>query len=228
MNRFALLRALPAVLLISAEGSAASASDVLARLDAAAPSFRGATARLRRQSYTAVIKDTTEESGTMALLKGKGKDLRMLIEFQKPDARTVAVAGRKAEIFYPKITTVQEYDLGKYGKLVDQFLLLGFGTPGKELTRSYSVTMTGEETIGGKKTTRLELTPKAADVRTQLAKVELWVPDGSAYPIQQKFHQPSGDYTLVTYSDVQVNPTLTASAVQLQLPAGTKREYPQR
>ena len=56
----------------------------------------------------------------------------MLIDFTKPNPRTVAFRGRKAEIYYPKLKSVQEYDLGKRSDLLDQFLLVGFGTTGKE------------------------------------------------------------------------------------------------
>jgi len=38
--------------------------------------------------------------------------------------------------------------LGKKKSLVDQFLLLGFGTPGSDLKKSYSITLQGEETLG--------------------------------------------------------------------------------
>ena len=34
---------------------------------------------------------------------------------------------------YPKLKTVQEIDLGKRTDLIDQFLLVGFGTSGQEL-----------------------------------------------------------------------------------------------
>ena len=39
----------------------------------------------------------------MALKKVGPRDLQVLIDFTKPDPRTVAFRGRKAEIFYPKL-----------------------------------------------------------------------------------------------------------------------------
>ena len=119
------------------------------------------------------------------------------------------------------------YDLGKHRQLVDQFLLLGFGTPGSELQRGYDVKLLGEENIAGLATSRLELTPKSPAVREHLTKVDLWI-SASGHPVQQKFHKPSGDYTQVVYSDLAINPPFAKDALALALPAGVKREFPQK
>ena len=93
----------------------------------------------------------------MSLKKAGSRDLQVLIDFTKPDPKTVAFRGRKAEIFYPKLKIVQEYDLGKRTDLIDQFLLVGFGTTGKELKANYSMRYVGEESVAGQKAYKLEL-----------------------------------------------------------------------
>jgi outer membrane lipoprotein-sorting protein len=140
----------------------------------------------------------------------------------------VAFSGTKVEVFYPKINTVQEFDIGKNRGLLDQFLLLGFGGSGKELANAYTITVKGGETIDGVATTHLVLNPKSSKVRELVKSVELWIPDGKAQPIRQKFVEPSDDYMEVTYRDLKLNPSLSASDLQLSLPTGVKREYPQR
>lgn len=186
------------------------------------------TADLTRISYTKVIDDKSTESGTIALRKMGPKDLQVYIDFTNPDARTVTFRGRKAEIYYPKLKTVQEYDLGKRTDLVDQFLLVGFGTSGKDLKANYAVKYIGDETIGGEKAYKLELTPSVATRKEKLQKLELWISETGAYPVQQKFLQPSGDYYLFTYTDVKINPQLGEEAFRLKLPKGVKREHPQK
>jgi len=185
-------------------------------------------ARVKKVSYTAVIKDSAAESGTFMIKKVKPGDVRVRMEIDKPDARSIALSRKKYEIFLPKINTVQEYDLTQYGRLVDQFLLLGFGTPVREITKSYDMVVTGTETIDGKQTTRVELRPKLDSVKEHLKLVEIWIPMNDGNPIQQKFLQPSGDYTLSTYMDVKVNPLLKDADVQLTLPKNVKREKPQK
>jgi outer membrane lipoprotein-sorting protein len=183
---------------------------------------------VKKVSYTAVIKDSAAESGTFMIKKVKPGDVRVRMEIDKPDARSIALSRKKYEIFLPKINTVQEYDLTQYGRLVDQFLLLGFGTPVREITKSYDMVVTGTETIDGKQTTRVELRPKLDSVKEHLKLVEIWIPMNDGNPIQQKFLQPSGDYTLSTYMDVKVNPLLKDADVQLTLPKNVKREKPQK
>ena len=201
---------------------------VQARMDKSAAEFAAMSARVKKVSYTAVIKDSSVETGTFMIKKLKPGDVRVRMEMEKPDARSIALSRKKYEIFLPKINTVQEYDLTQYGRLVDQFLLLGFGTPVRDITKSYDMVVTGTETIDGKQTTRVELRPKLASVKEHLKLVEIWIPLNDGNPIQQKFLQPSGDYTLSTYMDVKINPLMKDADVQLTLPKNVKREKPQK
>jgi len=222
MRLFPILLALPMVVF------GLTTEDVLTKLDQSAEKFRSMTANLTRLTYTRVIDDKSIEEGTMSLKKVGSRELQVLIDFTKPDPRTVAFHGRKAEIFYPKLKTVQEYDLGKRTDLLDQFLLVGFGTTGKELKANYAVKYVGDETIAGQPSHKLELTPNAADRRLKLQRMELWISAEGAYPVQQKFIQPSGDYYLFTYRDVKINPQLGDESFKLKLPKGVKREFPQK
>lgn len=216
-----------------ATGVASAAPDLLqetfARMDRAATGFKGLTADLRKDSYNAVISDSTIDSGTLVLKRPKPHDIRMLFAVKEPDPKTVAVNGRKAEIYYPKANTVEEYDLGKYKSMVDEFLLLGFGNTSKELLSSYSVTLGGPETVGNEKATRLVLVPKSKEMLKNLTKVELWISDANGMPLQQKFYWPgTGDYMLATYSNMKVNPALPDSAVTPNWPKDVTRVYPQK
>ncbi len=206
---------------------AQDAPDALERLDRQASAFRQVTARLMRATYTAILNDTTKESGQM-WLRREGRNTQARIELFEPDPRSYSIEGATANIYYPKINTVQIWDLGKNKSLVDQFLLLGFGSSGKDLARNYSIKAAGEEVVAGRKTTRLVLVPKSDKVKEQFEKIDLWIPLEAGYPIQQKLYQPGGDYYLVTYSDVQINSNLPDTAFRLKLPANVKREYPQK
>lgn len=208
--------------------SAETLNDVFARMDAAAASFRGVTAKVRKISYTAVIKDSSEEKGNMVIRRAKAKETQLRMDLTSPDAKTWVFRGKKAELYLPKINTVQEYDLGKYSKLLDQFLLLGFGSTSADLQKAYRIQMGGEDVLEGQKTSRIQLTPLSAEAQQHLRRVEIWIPLSGGLPIQQKFFQSSGDYVLVSYADVKVEPNLPESAAQLNLPKTVKREYPQK
>ena len=180
--------------LLWAQGAqAATLEEALARLDKAALGFRGLTASIKKTSYTAIIKESSEEYGKMTLFRPKPKDMRMLVEFEKPEIRAVAFQNCKIQIYYPKLMTVQEYDLGKQASLVDQFLLLGFGTSSKELKQSYDAKLTGEDLLPGGKADRLELMPKSEEARKSVKRIEIWISQADGTTVQQKLHQPSRD-----------------------------------
>lgn len=219
----ALLGAFPGV---PARG--ATLDQILRAMDQNSASFQSMSSKIRRVAHTAVINESNVDSGVIYLKRGKGRDLRMLVDLSEPDPKSVAFQNRKLEIYFPKIQTVQEYDVGKNKDLLEQFLLLGFGSSGKELAAGYTMQALGSESIDGEKTTRIELTPKSRQVLEHLKKVELWISDSGGYPAQQKFYLQGGDYTLVTYSDIKMNPDLSDAALKLKLPRGVKREFPQK
>ena len=230
-NHVRLAALLPgAVILLGALNplTAGDLASTLARMDKAAAGFAGLTADIKSVSHTFIIKDTTEESGRMTLQRPKPRDTRMLVEFSKPEPRALSFAGRKVQIFYPKINTVQEYDLGKQSSLIDQFLLLGFGSTSSELRAGYDIKYLGESEAGGQMADRLELTPKSADARAHVNRIVLWLSQANGQPAQIQVFQPSKDYRLITYTRVALNPSLGKDAASLKLPKGVKRETPQK
>jgi outer membrane lipoprotein-sorting protein len=175
---------------------------VLKQLDDESKSFQSLTANIDRTKVTVVVNDKSTESGQMWVRR----DDKMRIDFEKPDKREILRNGNALDVYTPKISRVEEYDLGKHRALVDQFLLLGFGTSGSSLEKSYLVTFLGEEAIDGRRTVKLELTPKSEDVRGQVSKIHIWVDIATWLPAQQQFFETgSGDYLLIHYTNVVKN-----------------------
>jgi outer membrane lipoprotein-sorting protein len=195
---------------------------VLQRMDQAAPAFKGMTADLKMVTYTKILDDTATEAGKVTMQRVKKNDIRALIEFSGEAARTLTLQGKIVRIYYPNLNQYQNYDVGKTVNL-NQFLLLGFGSSGKELSASYQIKSEGTEKVAGVDTTKLLLTPKDPKAQEHLKTVEIWVPNDSPNPIQQKFNEPSGNYRLVTYSNIKVNPHLPQD-IQLTVPPGAKEK----
>lgn len=204
--------------------------DLLARMDQAAGSFQSMSAKVKYVTHTAVLNDNSEEGGTVLMKKVHAGLMQGLTDFTLPDRRTVAIDQRKIQVYYPKIKTVQIFDLGKHGEQLDQFLMIGFGTSGTELARDYSIKVIGPDTALGQKMTKTELIPKSGEAREYVQKVELWIPErpNQPYPLQEKIYEKSGDYRLVIYTDMKINEPLSADALKLKLPKGVKTEYPQK
>ena len=204
-----------------------SLDDVLGRMDRAPGSFKAFSADLRSVTHTAVINEDDTDSGAILLRRTKhGMD--MLVEFTAPNRKSIALRDHKLEIYYPKQQSIDEYDISPYRALVEQFMLIGFGTSGRELAEAYNIKVLGTETVAGQSTTRLELVPKSAEVLKNMKKLELWISDAHTYPVQQKFYLAGGDYKLVTYTNVKMNPPLSDSDLKLKVPKDTKRVFPQK
>jgi outer membrane lipoprotein-sorting protein len=175
---------------------------VLNMMDKAASDFRSLTADIEHIKYTDVVKDTSTESGQIFVRR----DQKMRIDFTKPDPRVILRNGDSLFVYTPKINRVEEYNLGKNRALVDQYVLLGFGSKSQNMQRSYDIALTGEEELDNHKTFLLTLTPKSEDVRKQITKIQMWIDSSSWLPIQQKFFEAgSGDYFLSKYSKIMKN-----------------------
>jgi outer membrane lipoprotein-sorting protein len=200
---------------------------VWTRVDAAASRFKGMKADINRLAHLEVIKEDTVEKGKMAVRRPNPKDLRMLILIDPPNEKKVLIAGNKVEIYYPKMNTVQEYELGKGGELKDQLLSLTFGSTSKELQSGYSVTLGPSETIGGQQTTRLDLIPKDKELLKHYPKIQLWISDENGVTVQQKLNEPAGDFNQATYTNIQLA-NLTEADLRLDIPKNAVREKPQK
>jgi len=126
-----------------------------------------------------------------------------------------------------KIKRVEQYDLGKRRSLVDQFLLLGFGTSGSEMQKGYLVTLLGEEEMDKRQVLKLELTPKSEEVRNQVSKIHIWIDESTWLPAQQQFFETgSGDYLLIRYTNVVRNVRLTDTDFKPHWPKGVTHFKP--
>jgi outer membrane lipoprotein-sorting protein len=194
---------------------------VLVRLDQASATFKGLTADIRKVSHTEVVNVDDMDSGTIMVKRLKAHDTRIRIDLTNPRRQTVTIGGGKVQVFYPQTNEAQEVDLGKNRGLVDQFMLLGFGSNSGELKNAYLVTLGGAESINGEKTTRIMLVPKDPEILARVKKCELWVSD-KGLTVQQKFHTGGGDFVLSTYSRMQLNPSIADKDLKMELPKGVK------
>src|SRR6266852_6083197 len=198
--------------------------NVLKQLETQAADFHSLTADLERTKVTVVVNDKSTESGKILVRR----DDKMRIELTQPDPRTILRDGDQFYIYNPKIHRVEEYDLGKRKSLVDQFLLLGFGTSGTALKQSYDVIFQREETLDNRKVVLLELRPKSDEVRKQLTKIQLWIDESNWLPAQQRFEEAgSGDYFIIRYKNVSRNVKIPDSEFKQHWPHGTTHLKPQ-
>ena len=204
-------------------GGKVSLGFVLTMMDKAAKDFHSLTADLEHIKYTAVVKDTSIETGQIFVRK----DDKMRIDFLKPDPRTILREGDNLYIYTPKIARVEEINIGKHRALADQYLALGFGTKGESLKKNYQISLVGEEELDGHKTAVIDLVPNSDEMRSQITKIEMWVDEASWLPIQQKFFEAgTDDYFMSHYKNVMKNLKIKESKFKPDWPKGTKIEKP--
>jgi outer membrane lipoprotein-sorting protein len=196
---------------------------VLEMMDKSAKDFRTLTADIENVKYTAVVQDTSTETGQIFVRR----DQKMRIEFTKPEARTILRTGDSLFLYNPKLNRVEEYDLGKNRAMVDQYIRLGFGTKSEDLKKSYVVTVTGEEELDHRKTAVVELTPKSDQIRSQITRIQMWIDEASWLPMQQKiFESGSGDYILFHYTSMMKNLKINDSRFKQDWPKNASHEKP--
>jgi len=194
-------------------------------MNEAAPAFRSLSADVQMITFTAIIDSKITEDGSLKIAKSKNGEVRAVVDFShvKDSAREIGLNGKTVRTYFPNAKCFQDYDLGKNGDLINQFLLLGFGASGDELSKSYTITSEGVEKISGLTATKMLLLPKDSKLKEKLARVELWIPEGQSNPIQQQFfEEPSGNYRKMTYSKIQMNPAIHGN-LEIRLPSGTQK-----
>jgi outer membrane lipoprotein-sorting protein len=225
------LRGFVVCLILAAPAASPAVADslqqVVARMDKAAGEFKSMTSQVTYVTHTDVLNDDSTESGTVTMRKVQPGEVQGKVDFTAPDRKTVTIEKRRVQEYFPKINTLQVFDLDKHGEQLDKFFMIGFGTSGMELAKDYDVSVLGTESMNGQSALHLQLIPKVPEARQYVKKLELWIPEqGDPYPLREKILEPSSDYRLVTYSGLKINPPLQPDALQLKLPPGVKTEYP--
>lgn len=191
-------------------------ASTLAGMDQAAAQFASVTGDIEYTKVTVIVNDFSTERGKIFFEKSKGK-LRVMLAFTHPGEKFVLFSDGKVQLYQPKIAEVQEFSLGKNQNMLEQFLLLGFGTSGSELQKSYQAIYKGRESVDGEEAIRLDLTPKSQGVANKLTRIELWLSPQTWQPIQQKFYEPSKDYLIARYRGLKLNTRIPAKSLQLPL-----------
>lgn len=197
---------------------------VLERMDQSARSFRTLSAHVARTKVTVVVNEHSTESGTIYV----ERDGRMRLNMAEPAPRTVLRVGDSLYVYNPLIHQVEEYNLAKHREMVDQFLLLGFGTRSRQLEKAYRIGFGGERILDDRKTILLNLTPRSKAVRNQISQIQLWVDESNWLPIKQKFQEAgTPDYFIIRYFDIVRNANLKKSLFKPDWPKGTKKIKPE-
>ena len=208
------------------QGNPPGAERVLAEMDAASKNFRSAEASFVWDQYQKVIDEIETQKGKI-YFRRQNAEIQMAADISEPDKKYILYSGGKVQVYQPKIDQVTEYNPGKNRSDLESFLVLGFGGSGHDLLKSYEVKSLGTETVNGTQAAKLELIPKSSRLRNNIARILLWIDPARGVSVQQQFFEPSGDYRLAKYSDIEVNQKLPDNVFKLKTTAKTRVVSPQ-
>jgi outer membrane lipoprotein-sorting protein len=216
-----LLGVMPLPLFAKSKKERLDLDQILSHMNESAKHLKTLSGNIDLTKVTVLVNDFSTESGQMYFRNAKSPDI--LIDFKTPAAKVILFRKDRLEIYQPKINQIEEFDLSKHSGLIQQYLLLGFGTDSKEMRKVYEVKYLKEEQLGGDTTALLELVPREETVTAQLSKIQLWISEESWLPVQQKFFEAGGDYSVAHYSSVKVNRNLPSSTFQIHAAKDAKR-----
>jgi outer membrane lipoprotein-sorting protein len=200
---------------------------VLSQMDGAADKFRSAEASVVWDQYQKVVDEHEEQKGKVYFRHSDG-GIQMAADITDPDQKYVLFSGNKIQVYQPKIDQVMVYNPGKNRDAFESFLVLGFGGRGHDMLKSFEVTYLGAETVEGTSTVKLNLVPKAANVRNNVDHIVLWIDPARGVSVQQQFFfGNSGDFRLAKYSAIKLNEKVPDSVFKLKITGKTKTITPQ-
>src|SRR5277367_1701169 len=200
---------------------------VLRQMDQTAAEFNTTQAAFVWDQYQKVVDDHDIQKG-MVYFRRVGNEIQMAAEITNPDAqKSVLFTDSKVEVYQPKIDQLTRYSTGKDRATVESFLVLGFGGSGKDMLKSFDVKYIGPEKVSGVDTAKLELVPKSQKGRNMFDHIWLWVDTSRGVSVQQQLFEPSGDYRLAKYSDIQMHQKIPDSVFKLKTTGKTKIVSPQ-
>lgn len=194
---------------------------VLAKMDQRGATLRSMHSSISQRRWTDILEEFDQgESGRFYFLKEKGK-VYLRKDVPKPQENTLIIRDGKVLYYQPNIKQLQRYDLGQRRNRAE-FLLLGFGSKKEALKETYDIRLIKEEALRGRETYQLELTPKSDKLSAYFSKIVLWIDATLWVPIQQKLVEPTEDYLLIRFDNINLNPKIPKSQFDLKLPKGVK------
>ncbi len=209
------------VLLLAVAAHAQNLEAILNSMDQAAANFRTAQTDFVWDQYQKVVDEHDNQKGTM-YFRRQGSEVQMAADITSPDKKYVLFSNGMVSVYVPSAEQVTEYNAGKNKSDFETFLVLGFGGSGRDLQKSFDVKYAGMEQVQGVNAGKLELTPTSQKVRNMFALITLWIDPARGVSVQQRFQEPSGDYRLATYSNIQLNKKINGDVFKLKTTSKTK------
>ncbi len=177
---------------------------VLRQLDASSVKFQSTEADLKWDFFEKVVRDTTTQTGSIYFVRtGSTTDMGALIT--SPGKKYLHYSNGKGEMYDALAKKATPLDAGANRSKVESFLALGFGGSGKDIEKSWTVTLQGNETIDGVPTVKLDMVPKDPATAQTFTHIQMWIDTARDIPLKQISFAPEGDTRTAYYTNIRYN-----------------------
>lgn len=207
MKKLMLVICVAALLAATASGQKqGNLEQVLALLDAKSTSIHSVRTDFDWDQYQKVVDEHDIQRGVMYFKRsGPAVDVAADINYPVPGKKLLLKNG-ELEVYVRKTGQTTHYDARKNKDSVESFLALGFGGRGSDLKTNFEVRYAGPEMVAGIATYKLELTPRAKQVRNMFPLITLWIDQNRGVSVQQRLDQGEGDYRVAKFTKIDINP----------------------
>jgi outer membrane lipoprotein-sorting protein len=214
---FAVILVLPAF-----AASDSGLEKIISKMDETAATFRTAEANFTWTTFNSVVNEESGRQTGKIYFQRNGNETEMAAYIDPPDAQQVIFSRGKIQVYKSKTEIVDVWDASAHREEVETLLVLGFGSSGDDIRKTFEVTDGGEEKIDGTDTAKLELVPKSDKIEQHFPKIILWINTQTGISVQQKLMETNGDYRLAKYSAIQLGQKIPAKMFQLKTSGKTK------
>lgn len=201
--------------------SSSDLNAILTRMDQTAKAFKTTQAQFVFDQYQKVVNETDTQKGKIYFRRSKS-GVEMAAQITEPAEKDVVFQDGKLRMYQPNIEQETVYNTGKNRADVESFMVLGFGGGGHDLLKSFNVRYLGVEEAQGVKAAKLELVPKSVKLRNTFAQILLWIDPARGVSVQQEFIEPSGDYRLDKFFNIESNVKIPNDVFKLKTTSKTK------
>jgi outer membrane lipoprotein-sorting protein len=219
-----------AIALVAAGGWAAAASggggtpaadaaedpalrDLLVGFDRVQAGIRTLSANFSETTTSQLLKDPIQSKGRFYLTKPSS----VLWEYAEPEVMRFAIANDEYVGYFPRQNRAERSDVHRWSERI--FRIFGVGQTSSELGKFYEIRLApaAREDRGSRV---LLLEPKKRRVRKHVEQVRLRVNTSTFLPSSIELSGKSGYVRVIEFSDLKVNPDLSAGLYNIEIPAG--------
>jgi len=193
---------------------------VLAQMEKSNTSYPYIEAKIETKTYTAFVAQFDDPKIGKVWISRTGNAPRQIrIDYDKPVKEQLLIDKAKFTKYDPTHKNGTVFNFNKDDQPEGECILLGLCQSSARIKQYYNVTLSNPETVGGVKTTVVELVPKEAKRAANIKSIRLWLDTAKGYPIQSLVYTPNGNYRNSTFSDIAISTKpFSSSQFDLKIP----------